>query len=84
MEAWGRRVGTSGRTLARLFLADTGMSFGRWRTLVRLQAALPALAAGEPLHRVSRGVGYGTVSAFVAAFRRETGTTPGAYFGARR
>ncbi|MFD5503414.1 helix-turn-helix domain-containing protein [Streptomyces sp. NPDC127061] len=62
----------------------------RWRPgaslvlLVRLQAALPALAAGEPLHRVSRGVGYGTVSAFVAAFRRETGTTPGAYFGARR
>lgn len=45
VEAWGRRVGTSGRTLARLFLADTGMPFGRWRTLVRLQAALPALAA---------------------------------------
>ncbi|WP_399888221.1 AraC family transcriptional regulator [Streptomyces sp. BBFR51] len=83
VDAWGRRVGTSGRTLARLFLADTGMSFGRWRTLVRLQAALPALAAGEPLRRVSSGVGYETVSAFVAAFRRETGTTPGAYFGAR-
>ncbi|MGW8551608.1 helix-turn-helix domain-containing protein [Streptomyces tubercidicus] len=60
------------------------MPFGRWRTLVRLQAALPALAAGEPLHRVARGVGYETVSAFVAAFRRETGTTPGAYFRVRR
>lgn len=84
VDAWGRRVGTSGRTLARLFLADTGMPFGRWRTLVRLQAALPALAAGEPLQRVSRSVGYETVSAFVAAFRRETGTTPGAYFGVRR
>ncbi len=84
VDAWGRRVGTSGRTLARLFLAGTGMPFGRWRTLVRLQAALPALAAGEPLQRVSRAVGYETVSAFVAAFRRETGTTPGAYFGSRR
>ncbi|MGP3757216.1 AraC family transcriptional regulator [Streptomyces sp. IBSNAI001] len=84
VDAWGRRVGTSGRTLARLFLANTGMPFGRWRTLVRLQAALPALAAGEPLQRVSRSVGYETVSAFVAAFRRETGTTPGAYFGIRR
>ncbi|MFD4901987.1 AraC family transcriptional regulator [Streptomyces sp. NPDC058411] len=84
VDAWGRRVGTSGRTLARLFLADTGMTFGRWRTLVRLQAALPALAAGEPLQRVSRSVGYETVSAFVAAFRRETGTTPGAYFGVGR
>ncbi|MFI7366675.1 AraC family transcriptional regulator [Streptomyces sp. NPDC050149] len=84
VDAWARRVGTSGRTLARLFLAGTGMTFGRWRTLVRIQAALPALAAGEPLQRVSRGVGYETVSAFVAAFRRETGTTPGAYFGAGR
>ncbi|NGN63120.1 helix-turn-helix transcriptional regulator [Streptomyces sp. A7024] len=80
VDAWGRRVGASGRTLARLFLTGTGMTFGRWRTLVRLQAALPALAAGEPLDRVARAVGYETTSAFVAAFRRETGTTPGAYF----
>ncbi len=83
LDAWGRRVGTSGRTLARLFLSATGIPFGRWRTLVRLQAALFPLASGEPLNRVSRAVGYETVSAFVAAFRRETGTTPGAYFGSR-
>ncbi|GAA2136801.1 helix-turn-helix transcriptional regulator [Streptomyces synnematoformans] len=84
LDAWGRRVGASGRTLARLFLSGTGMSFGRWRTLARLQAALPALAAGEPVSRVARAVGYETVSAFVAAFRRETGVTPGAYFRTRR
>jgi AraC-like DNA-binding protein len=84
LDAWGRRVGASGRTLARLFLSEAGMSFGRWRTLARLQAALPALAAGEPLSRVSRAVGYETDSAFVAAFRRETGVTPGAYFRTRR
>lgn len=84
LDAWGREVGASGRTLARLFLSDAGMPFGRWRTLVRLRAALPALAAGEPLNRVSRAVGYETVSAFVAAFRRETGVTPGAYFQASR
>ncbi|MEK8146486.1 AraC family transcriptional regulator [Streptomyces sp. M10(2022)] len=83
LDAWGRRVGASGRTLARLFLSGTGMPFGRWRTLVRLNAALPALAAGEPLNRVSRAVGYETVSAFVAAFRRETGVTPGSYFQRR-
>lgn len=84
LAAWGRHVGASGRTLARLFLAETGMPFGRWRTLARLNASLPALAAGEPLHRVARTVGYETVSAFVAAFRRETGVTPGGYFKPRR
>jgi len=48
--------------------------------LLRLQAALPLLATGEPVANVARRVGYDTASAFVAAFRRETGLTPGAYF----
>lgn len=77
---WGRQVGASERTLAREFLAGTGMTFGRWRTQLRLQAALPALASGKPVSAVARHVGYESDSAFVAAFRRETGITPGAYF----
>jgi AraC-like DNA-binding protein len=79
---WGREVGASARTLARGFLAGTGIPFGRWRTLLRLQAALPALAAGEPVSTVARRAGYDTASAFAAAFRRETGSTPAAYFAA--
>jgi len=77
---WGRHVGASARTLARAFRTDTGLGFDRWRALTRLQAALPELAAGAPVTNVSRHVGYHTTSAFVAAFRRETGLTPGAYF----
>jgi AraC-like DNA-binding protein len=80
LEEWGHWVGASERTLARTWRADTGVPFGRWRTLMRLQAALPALAASEPLSRVARQVGYDTASAFVAAFRRETGCTPATYF----
>jgi len=77
---WGRAVGASSRTLARLFASETGMGFGRWRTNARLGAALPMLAAGEGVGAVARRVGYMTPSAFVAAFRREIGTTPAAYF----
>jgi AraC-like DNA-binding protein len=77
---WGREVGASERTLSRAFLADTGVSFGRWRTLLRVQAALAALARGEPVGNVARHVGYDSDSAFVQAFRRETGVTPAAYF----
>jgi AraC-like DNA-binding protein len=80
LEEWGREVGASGRTLAREFVAEAGVPFGRWRTLLRLQAALPLLAAGQPVSRVAGRVGYETTSAFVAAFRRETGQTPAAYF----
>jgi AraC-like DNA-binding protein/quercetin dioxygenase-like cupin family protein len=80
---WGTEVSASARTLARAFLADTGMSFGQWRRLVRLQAALPQLAAGQAVGSVARHVGYQTASAFVAAFRKETGLTPAAYFHAQ-
>jgi len=77
---WGLAVGASERTLARAFVAGTGLSFGRWRTLLRIQSALPLLAAGHPVSRVAPRVGYETASAFIAAFRRETGLTPSAYF----
>ena len=71
LQEWGQQVAASGRTLARAFVAETGVPFGRWRTLLRLQAALPMLADGEPVSRVAGRVGYDTPSAFVAAFRRD-------------
>ncbi|MEU5792653.1 helix-turn-helix transcriptional regulator [Streptomyces sp. NPDC047813] len=80
----GRAVGASERTLLRLFLAGTGMTFTQWRTHARLQAALAQLAEGQPVGRVAERVGYATPSAFVAAFRRVTGSTPAAYFARSR
>jgi AraC-like DNA-binding protein len=80
LDAWGRTVGASGRTLARAFAAQTGLSFGRWRVNARLRAALFLLAAGTPVGVVSRKVGYATPSAFIAAFRAALGVSPGAYF----
>jgi len=76
--AWGLEVGASIRTLARLFTAETGMTFGQWRTQVRMRAALGLLADDLPVATVARRVGYRTPSAFVAAFHRLTGRTPGA------
>lgn len=83
LDQWGRIVGASGRTLARAFTGDTGMTFGRWRTHVRLRAALVHLSNGEPVSRVAGRVGYLTPSAFVAAFKQTLGVSPGAYFSDR-
>jgi AraC-like DNA-binding protein len=80
IDQWGRLVGASGRTLARAFSEQTGMTFGRWRTEVRLCAALPLLAEGATVAAVARRVGYASPGAFVAAFRATIGTTPGQYF----
>ncbi|WP_245722141.1 AraC family transcriptional regulator [Nocardia crassostreae] len=71
---------TSPRTLSRAFLADTGITFAHWRTHIRLAASLPLLAANLPLSRIAERVGYATPSAYVAAFHREVGISPGRYF----
>jgi AraC-like DNA-binding protein len=77
---WGHDIGASARTLARAFRADTGLPFGRWRTLIRLRAAMVGLARGVAVATIASQVGYESTSAFVSAFRRETGATPAAYF----
>jgi AraC-like DNA-binding protein len=78
--AWAREVGASERTLSRLFVAETGVSLGRWRARLRVRTALELLAEGTPVAVVGRQVGYRTTSAFIAAFRREVGVTPSRCF----
>jgi AraC-like DNA-binding protein len=77
--AWGREVGASSRTLARLFADETGHTFSGWRTQARLRASLDMIADGVPVAVVASRVGYRTASGFVASFRRALGQTPGAY-----
>jgi AraC-like DNA-binding protein len=80
--AVARRFGLGLRTLERLFDAETGMTFGRWRREARFLHGLRSLAQGVPVTRVSAETGYRSASAFVAAFKARFRTTPGRYFGA--
>lgn len=75
-----RQVGASRRTLERRFVAETGLSIGRWRQRQRLVRALELLAAGEPVTSVAAAVGYSTPSAFGAMFREHLGSSPSTYF----
>lgn len=76
---WADQVHASVRTLSRLFRAETGLSFATWRTQIRTQAAVQMLADGKSVEATARAVGYRKPSAFIAAFRRVTGQTPGTY-----
>jgi AraC-like DNA-binding protein len=73
-------AGASHRTIERLFVSETRMSFGRWRVRQRMIAALERLAHGESVSNVAYAVGYETPSSFIVAFRASFGTTPAAYF----
>jgi AraC-like DNA-binding protein len=79
LEDWARDAGASARTLARLFVKETGMTFGAWRERLRLTAAVARLGEGEPVTAVAYDLGYQSPSAFIAMFRRSLGDTPGRY-----
>ncbi|MCX4908797.1 helix-turn-helix transcriptional regulator [Streptomyces sp. NBC_00878] len=83
LASWGVEVGASARTLARLFVAETGLAFGQWRERLRMRSAMPYLAEGLPIESVARRVGYASASSFVAAFHRVVGLTPRQYFPVR-
>lgn len=76
----GEHIGASERTLQRLFHRETGTTFGRWRTQVRLHHAIVSLGQGHTVTTAATEAGYRETSAFIAAFRKTFGTTPGRYF----
>lgn len=75
-----KRVSTSVRTLERVFQKENGMTIGKWRMQLRLLQALRLLANRRSITEVALDVGYDSTSAFIAAFKRIFGTTPGRYF----
>lgn len=83
MAALARAAGLGIRALERRFLAETGMSPGRWRRQHLLLGALERLAGNAPIKAVAAAAGYATPSAFTAAFRAAFGITPARYFQPR-
>lgn len=76
LPALARAAGASPRTIQRLFLTETGLSFSRWRQRLRLLHAGAALGAGKSVTEAGLDAGYAGTSAFIAAFRKHFGMTP--------
>ena len=76
MAYFSQQLGISDKTLSRLFLHSTGMSFRHWRQRSRLLAALPLLEQGLRITDVALDCGYDSLSAFSAAFSELLGYTP--------
>jgi AraC-like DNA-binding protein len=80
---WGAQVAMSERTLTRLILRETGMTFGRWRQQLHIIIALQRLSEGALVQRVAEDLGYESVSAFITMFKKALGKPPARYFADR-
>jgi AraC-like DNA-binding protein/mannose-6-phosphate isomerase-like protein (cupin superfamily) len=78
IETLAREVGTSARTLSRLFSSETQLSFKSWCQRARIAAAIERLSmqADVSVKQLASELGYASVPAFSYAFRQVTGKTP--------
>lgn len=76
---WAAAVAMSERTLARLILKHTGMTFGRWRQQLHIVIAVQRLSMGTTVQAISEELGYDSPSAFTAMFRKHMGQPPRRY-----
>ena len=67
---WAEHLKVTVKTVHRLFVRETGMTFAQWREQARLLFALRRLANGERIIDVAFDCGYASQSAFTAMFRR--------------
>ncbi|MEU2790360.1 AraC family transcriptional regulator [Streptomyces sp. NPDC007100] len=75
----GQTAGASERTLSRLFHTELGMSFHRWRTILRVHHALVHLTNGRSVTETAMDCGWSNPSSFIDAFTELVGQTPGRY-----
>ena len=76
LDEWAAELHVSPKTLQRDFQREFDMSYTQWRTKLRLQAA-QLLLESQPVSKVAARVGYASPSAFISAFAKEFGRTPG-------
>ncbi len=79
-----RGSGASLRTLQRLFPQETGLTLDAWRQKARLIHSVACLTSGSSVTNAAIDSGYQSVGAFIAAFSRQFGLTPGRYAAAAR
>ena len=80
---WAEHVAVSERSLKRLMVQQTGLSFGRWRRQLHLVIAVRELAGGATVQQVAGDLGYESTTAFIIMFKKALGTTPSRYFADR-
>lgn len=69
----------SSRTLARLFVKETGLTLGEWNRRLLIHIALHQLNQGASVTAVAIELGYRNTSAFIEMFKTVLGVSPMRY-----
>ncbi|WP_064607401.1 helix-turn-helix domain-containing protein [Photobacterium sp. J15] len=72
-------IGASSKTIGRIFIRETGLSYQAWRQQWRLMKAMEMLTDREPVHRIAEQLEFSSSSAFIAFFQKHTNQTPGKF-----
>ena len=85
IEMLAQIVGTSTRTLSRLFSVETQLSFKSWCQRARIAEAIERLSvnATMPMKQLASDLGYASFPAFSHAFRQVTGKSPTEFVAAK-
>jgi AraC-like DNA-binding protein/mannose-6-phosphate isomerase-like protein (cupin superfamily) len=78
-----KQVGMGDRTLNRLLVEETGLTFGRWRRQLHIILAIQKMSRGATVQRVALELGYESASGFVTMFRKTLGVAPARYMAGR-
>lgn len=79
LDSWARMAAVSRRSFTRHFERETGLSFWQWRRRLIAACAIDRLSCGESVSSVALAMGYESVSAFIAMFKRLHGAAPGSF-----
>ncbi|WP_321146383.1 helix-turn-helix transcriptional regulator [Providencia alcalifaciens] len=77
-------VGASEKTITRVFLKETGMSYQAWRQQWRFIKGIELLAQEKTYGFITQELGLASDSAFISFFRKMSGMTPREYSGESR
>ncbi|WP_434579861.1 helix-turn-helix domain-containing protein [Pseudomonas sp. Z5-35] len=73
------RAAMSERTFTRRFSAEVGLNYRTWHQRARIVASLDLLASNRSVKSVAHTLQFASAAAYVAAFRKITGSTPRAF-----
>jgi len=76
LSCWAKSIGMSGRNMARLFKAETGLSLDRWRRHSQVVAAATLMTQGRQIKEIAQDLGYESPASFATMFKKEAGMTP--------